>query len=675
MRLGILGLGFWLFAVGSPGVARAQSVTPEGSRHHVGSEAEYRSALGSLSSGDVEGSITFDADIVLEDGTDPIYSGTQALTIDGNGFSLSGNDQSRVLAATEAAKPMLTIRDITVSHGASGGSGGAVEWPGPVTVLDSTFEDNAVSGPDEPSGGAIFAEGSVTVDSSIFTDNVVVATTGLGHGGAISALGAGASVTITRSVFADNTVTASAYQAVGGAVRALGAVDVVDSAFLRNEATGQDAFGGAIGAESVTLRHATLIENAAHGGGRNVLGGAVFGGGHVTVEDSTLRANVADLGWLDIGSAVATYGIVELRDSTVVDNVSDDGPAVTSSILFATNTTVAGNTGSPANLAAFEEATLQGVVVGDPIGGPNCSVAHVRASTHNVASDDSCELTGPTNLVDVGDLLLGPPRDNGGTPVGPVGNQLPALTRFPLAGSPVLDRVPIASCPDRRDQRQVRRPFGPGCDAGAIEAVFEPHPFTDVPRWVEDAVRWLNSDVNDPPLMVGVTPTRFRPEFSILRAQVVRMLYRLEGEPDPTAYDPHPFTDVPPWVEDAVRWAYGEGIVTGETPTRFAPGEPITRGQVVRMVYRIAGSPPVAGIDPPPFDDVPGWVADAVRWAANPDNPLPLVTGETPTQFNAERSITRGQVARMIWRLAITPAAWDDDVDPPRTVPFRPDGG
>ena len=100
--------------------------------------------------------------------------------------------------------------------------------------------------------------------------------------------------------------------------------------------------------------------------------------------------------------------------------------------------------------------------------------------------------------------------------------------------------------------------------------------------------------------------------------------------------------------------------------------DPITRGQVVRMVYRVAGSPPVAGIDPPPFDDVPAWVADAIRWAANPDNPLPLVTGETPTQFNAEEDITRGQVARMVWRLAITPEAWLDPSSAPSTVPFRP---
>jgi hypothetical protein len=123
-------------------------------------------------------------------------------------------------------------------------------------------------------------------------------------------------------------------------------------------------------------------------------------------------------------------------------------------------------------------------------------------------------------------------------------------------------------------------------------------------------------------------------------------------------------------VDDAVRWAYGEEIVTGETPTTFAPLDPITRGQVVRMVYRFAGSQDVSGIDQHPFTDVPAWVADAVRWAANPDNALPIVTGITPTTFVPADDITRGQVARMVYRLAITPAAWADPESAPATVPF-----
>jgi len=101
----------------------------------------------------------------------------------------------------------------------------------------------------------------------------------------------------------------------------------------------------------------------------------------------------------------------------------------------------------------------------------------------------------------------------------------------------------------------------------------------------------MASDVNDPPLMTGITATTFVPNDPITRAQVVRMLYRAEGAPNVDSYPPHGFTDVPPWVEDAVRWAKGEDIVSGITPTTFVPNAPITRAQVARLTWRLAITP------------------------------------------------------------------------------------
>jgi hypothetical protein len=172
--------------------------------------------------------------------------------------------------------------------------------------------------------------------------------------------------------------------------------------------------------------------------------------------------------------------------------------------------------------------------------------------------------------------------------------------------------------------------------------------------------------------MTGITPTTFEPNDPITRAQVVRLLYHLAEAPDPSAYPAHGFTDVPGWVEDAVRWAKGEGIVDGITPTTFEPNDPITRAQVVRMLHRYAGTPPVTGIDPHPFTDVPAWVQDAVTWAADADLPLPLFTGITPTTFEPNDPITRAQVARSVYRLSLTPAAWADPEDASGQVIFRP---
>jgi hypothetical protein len=56
---------------------------------------------------------------------------------------------------------------------------------------------------------------------------------------------------------------------------------------------------------------------------------------------------------------------------------------------------------------------------------------------------------------------LGPLRDNGG----------PTPTLALLAGSPVIDAIPLSACNDiKNDQRGRIRPQRKGCDIGAYEA-------------------------------------------------------------------------------------------------------------------------------------------------------------------------------------------------------------
>jgi hypothetical protein len=666
----ILALVLAAAGLASTGPAAAAAVT-------VTTEAQYRSALATLSAdGSGPHTVTLGADITITGGTDPAYTGSQALTIDGDGHTLSGGDTRRVLAGTPSGSPRLTITDITLRDGFAAFSGGAVTWAGPVSVIAAQVLDNAASGVGPTSGGALLAAGDVTISDSTMAGNRATSSTSLVQGGAVQTSPGVWAITAERSVFRDNVATA-ATGVSGGVLRAIGDIEVTDVVATDNGAdAGGEANGAFISATgTVTITRALIQGNEAEAGTATT-GGAVYGGDGYTVTDAAFIGNDAT-GPIVWGSAIGSLFDVpnSLSDVTVAGNEATgaDGQAAVYSggTLTARHVTIVDNEATgPANLHA-NDLDATGLVVGRPsAGAPNCEVTGSVSATGSVDDDGTCLLVGPSNASDVADIGLGPQRDNTDllTPNG-------TRTLFPLAGSPVIDRVPAGSCPDAVDQRGLTRPFGSACDAGAIEAVYEPHGFGDVPIWVEDAVRWVHSGANDPRLMDGITPTTFVPNAPITRAQVVRLLYRLVGQPDPTAYPAHPFTDVPPWVEPAVRWAYGEEIVTGITPTTFEPNDPITRGQVVRMVYRVAGSAPVAGIDPHPFTDVPPWVADAVRWAADTDNPLPLVTGMTPTTFAPNSNITRAQVARMVWRLAITPRAWDELVDPPVTVPFGRGGG
>jgi hypothetical protein len=90
----------------------------------------------------------------------------------------------------------------------------------------------------------------------------------------------------------------------------------------------------------------------------------------------------------------------------------------------------------------------------------------------------------------------------------------------------------------------------------------------------------------------------------------------------------------------------------------FRAASDITRGQVVRMVWRLAGEPgPAVGCTPATLDDVPTWVRPAVDWATcDPDGGGPdpaLMAGFPNHTFRSDDAITRAQVARLLLRTAI----------------------
>ena len=73
------------------------------------------------------------------------------------------------------------------------------------------------------------------------------------------------------------------------------------------------------------------------------------------------------------------------------------------------------------------------------------------------------------------------------------------------------------------------------------------------------------------------------------RAMLVAVLYRMSGSPS-VAGMTAPFTDVPAdqWYTEAVVWAYNCGVVSGTSATTFAPGQNITREQMMTMFYGYA---------------------------------------------------------------------------------------
>ena len=177
-----------------------------------------------------------------------------------------------------------------------------------------------------------------------------------------------------------------------------------------------------------------------------------------------------------------------------------------------------------------------------------------------------------------------------------------------------------------------------------------PLPFTDVTEgdWFYDAVRYAY----ETGLMDGVGDSLFAPNSETTRAQLVTILYRLEGEPEVSGTSG--FTDVEAgtWYTDAVAWAAANGIVNGVSETEFAPGKDITREQLATILFRYAeakGYDVSARADLsayPDADQIQSYAAESVAWAVAEG----LIQGFEDNTLRPAGNATRAQIATILMR-------------------------
>ena len=108
------------------------------------------------------------------------------------------------------------------------------------------------------------------------------------------------------------------------------------------------------------------------------------------------------------------------------------------------------------------------------------------------------------------------------------------------------------------------------------------------------------------------------------------------------------FADVPAaaWYADAVQYVYENGLMAGVSESEFAPDGTATRGQIVTILWRLAGSPVVNYAMRYADADEGAWYGEAVRWAASTG----VVTGYTESSFGPNDAITREQLAAILYR-------------------------
>lgn len=162
-------------------------------------------------------------------------------------------------------------------------------------------------------------------------------------------------------------------------------------------------------------------------------------------------------------------------------------------------------------------------------------------------------------------------------------------------------------------------------------------------HWAQDAIEFAYEQG----LIDGMGDGYFQPALSVTRAMFVQMLYRLDGEKEVT--EAADFVDVSEgsWYADAVAWASANGIVLGTDETHFSPDAVLTRQQAVALLYRYAK---YAGCDVSASADLSGYtdlkqVQSYALEAMQWANATGIVTGRSATELAPKGEMRRCEAA------------------------------
>ena len=176
--------------------------------------------------------------------------------------------------------------------------------------------------------------------------------------------------------------------------------------------------------------------------------------------------------------------------------------------------------------------------------------------------------------------------------------------------------------------------------------------FTDVEKnWAYPGIQYCVTHG----IMGGMGDGTFAPTGTTTRAQIVQILYNLEGTPAVSGTTP--FTDLTAnWYKPAILWAYQNNVVAGKSPTTFDPEGPVTREQIAviltqYMSHVLKMNRTWTPADLSTFPDgaqVSGWAKEAMQDAVA----LGLINGTKASDglvyLDPQGSAARQQVATIL---------------------------
>ncbi|WP_435104441.1 IPTL-CTERM sorting domain-containing protein [Arhodomonas sp. AD133] len=354
--------------------------------------------------------------------------------------TVTGNDNSRVFAVTDASATLL-LRNLTLTAGLTSADG----------VLPSGGSTTCAAGTGE--GGAVCALGDISLERVTVTDS---RTTGVyARGGGVFVAG---DAVVDDSAITGNR-TENTWGDGGGLYVGFGSALLSNSIVTGNVIAGNYAGGAGLHVNSanVSLMNSTVAANATQGPGG--VGGGVWVRGGANVFNTTISGNSTQAGDGDGAGIWISGGDLSLENSTITANQAG------------------GSGGGVALYAGANLVSRSSILAGNAAVGGNVAITDGGSSTldvdHSLFGDPDGEITGIDTANVFSDTpALGALADNGcDAPAGAPATASCVETHAVPGSSPALD---AGSNPSGLvgDQRGAGFPrlLGAAVDIGAFEA-------------------------------------------------------------------------------------------------------------------------------------------------------------------------------------------------------------
>lgn len=150
-------------------------------------------------------------------------------------------------------------------------------------------------------------------------------------------------------------------------------------------------------------------------------------------------------------------------------------------------------------------------------------------------------------------------------------------------------------------------------------------------------------------ILNGMNYSIFAPTGQTTRAQAAKVLYAISGDSAPEYKALFKDVHKSNWFAGPVLWAAENGVVKGMDDGTFLPDTPITRQDMVVLLYRYLGSPETSKNTLSNFADgstVSAYAASAMQWAVENG----VIEGYEDGAIRPFNRITRAEMAALIVR-------------------------